>query len=188
LQRSVQDDSDQSKVYQVAADYVASMRRAIDEAAALSERSKLMAKLGPAAIRTKADLESRRAILREALRVCASILWLIDGAPGRFRDGLVRAGVKPELVKKGVLELSQSLSRVGPELRQLFAAEESVRTSAMEWLDLLEAQWGKWRVVRGLVVFDSPTAIARQRQIFERMEKAAAALHDLEAQHWNSHP
>ena len=138
---------------------------------ALQKRIETEAPFDMSNVKDKTDLAARRKLGEELLRVNSDYLALIDSMESRLREKLqqIRA-TNTEGFVAGFMKTFNETAAIHRRLRQ---TDETWAKSLIAITDLLEAQWGKWKVLSETLIFDDDNLTTRYKAILSAAEKAA---------------
>lgn len=138
---------------------------------ALQKRIETEAPFDMSTVKDKADLATRRKLGQELLRVNSDYLTVIDSMESRLREKLQQIGApNAEGFVAGFMKTFNESATIHRRLRQ---TDETWAKSLIAIADLLEAQWGKWKVLSETLIFDDGNLTTRYKDLLNAAEKAA---------------
>ena len=124
-------------------------------------------------VKTKGDLASRRALGREIIRRNDDILAFINTIETRLRTKLQTSGSDSASIEKFVKGFMSGFNQQASLLRRVRQCDKVIGTSLMAMADLLNADWGKWKVQPGTITFSTQASMARYNALVGDAKKAA---------------
>ncbi len=124
-------------------------------------------------VKTKADLATKREIGKEMLRLDKEIMSFIDSMEERMWKKLQDAGVATGSRKEFAAKTKPGFRKAIEVQRQIRKCDETQANALLGVVDLLEAEWGKWKWKDDDVVFEDVAKTARYTELMEEMQKAS---------------
>ncbi len=124
-------------------------------------------------VKDRADLGKRRKFGQEMLRLNRELLAFVDGVEPMLRDKALKLGVEKAAAEQFVAGFMKGFSRSAAIQRRIRMTDETMAKALVSMTDLLEAEWGKWKLEKGELIFDSNDTLARYNKMVEETAKAA---------------
>lgn len=138
---------------------------------ALQKRIETEAPFNISTVKDKADLAGRRKLGQELLRVNSDYLALIDSMESRLREKLQQLGAPN--VEGFVAGFMKTFNESAVIQRRLRQTDDTWAKSLIAIAELLEAHWGKWKILSEIPVFDDDELTTRYKDFLNAAEKAA---------------
>ena len=138
--------------------------------------------VNPATLKSKDQLEQRRRALREFLSANAELRSTLLGAEAHLRSEMKRRGVSPAHAEDYIRGFLSKTTLALPLARQIRDLDDEMGQTALQALDLLESQWGRWRydTSQQALRFQSKSASEQFNAMMSRLTQIAAEQQKLQ--------
>jgi hypothetical protein len=141
----------------------------------LRQKLNLDSALDLSGIKTREDIARNRDAAREFLKANAALHDSLGNLQTRFREKLEQEGISGPQLAAYTEAASTAFERALPTQQRVQASHAAMGRIWIELCDLLEGEWGKWRLKDGSPDFDSEEAAVKYtglQQSFERATKS----------------
>lgn len=173
IEKGASAGGDQAKISKVFSDLLGGFGQQMKAYGTIAQRMEKDPPLDITTIRTREDIARRRALGKEMLEGNRQLLAFCNGAEDRLRANLQRASVAKPQIESAVKGFMNGYGRSLPLQRRIRQSDEVIGIGIGDLCDLLDAEWGKWRIKDQTAVFDSAVALGKYNSIMERVQKAA---------------
>ena len=127
-------------------------------------------------IRDKATLAAHRQMVGEFLASNKQLTETLKNGGELVRSELDKAGVSPKMRDATVAGFVSSQQKMRPLQMRIRGADQVLGDSALSILDLLEKNWGKWKIddASGAPVFNDDSTLEAYNAHIEKIQAAAA--------------
>lgn len=165
---------DEGKALQIISGYAADLKKYMESYDLLVKRAASEQLWDFGRVKQKSDLDRHRDIALQLLNLNRDLRAFLEGTESTIRAKFQAAGLTGPNPEKMLTGFSRGFGTRLPVQLRIRDSDEIMSQSLLEICDLLEANWGKWRVENGAITFDSDTVLARYNAISKRADKAEA--------------